>query len=247
MNLKRKLIIFTVGALASLGAALLGAYLILNAGQFHADYLRDKVGSNVFLMHSVQGRPVGTGFLLNTEKRGQVLISNAHVCDTAGDLVKLSKDDEIGSAVKIKKDVENDLCMLSKPKGFKATAGLDLDAKVVKGENVAVLGHPQAMPLTLSRGQIISRGMLAVGSPIMDEEQLKSCEASGGEPKFSLFFVVCVRQYDAYFTTVPGIAGNSGSPVVNFWGEVVAVIFASGPANWLSAIPGDKLKAFISE
>jgi hypothetical protein len=50
----------------------------------------------------------------------------------------------------------------------------------------------------------------------------------------------------AYKTNILIRPGNSGSPVVDFWGNVVGIVFASDNYNWGSVVSYRDLEKFLS-
>ena len=52
--------------------------------------------------------------------------------------------------------------------------------------------------------------------------------------------------FDAYSSNAAVHPGNSGSPVVDTWGNLRAVVFAKGPGEGLF-IPGDIVEEFMEE
>jgi hypothetical protein len=67
-----------------------------------------------------------------------------------------------------------------------------------------------------------------------------------------MFMVIKIKQcinvtYRAYITNMLIQPGSSGSPAVNFWGNVVGVVFATDSAGWASVVSYDDLRDLLKK
>jgi S1-C subfamily serine protease len=59
----------------------------------------------------------------------------------------------------------------------------------------------------------------------------------------------CIEKFDTNHITAISYGGNSGSPVVNFWGNVVGVLFAGNSRAITESftVPLKNIKEFIDQ
>jgi hypothetical protein len=94
----------------------------------------------------------------------------------------------------------------------------------------------------LAKGELIGYGEVAV---MVSEEP---CAEEVGMYKNvpTLFGNVCVEVNHSAFTNIPAFGGNSGSPVVNFWGHLTGVLYAGdNSVNWGILIPLESVIEFL--
>lgn len=222
---------------------ILGTYMVLNASQYHGDYIRSKVGSQVVFLVNRAGNSGGTGFAIKTPSGDVLTLTNAHVCGLADDSGRVYAKTEAGKTIPlrvIESYTKADLCLLSKVPGM---SGLSLASSVRIGEELGLVGHPHLMPLTLTRGQLIGYGQVAV---MVSEGP---CEREEGmyQTIMSMFGPVCAEIARSGFTNIPALAGSSGSPTVNFWGHLTGVLYAGEEGvNWGLIVPLSAVEDFLS-
>lgn len=233
---------------SGVSAALFGTSIL---GNFHQQFLRYKAKNVVKIFNPKRGG--GTGSFVRAKSGKVVILTNHHICQLAED-GKLDVSYFNGSAtVKvIKSYLYNDLCTIEAPEGV--NSGLSVARSVTKGEIIYSMGHPLLEPLTVSSGEYSA----SVTVDILDSINTPKSECNGPTYKFQeidnpllrMFgmFSVCVRILDATSSTMNILPGNSGSPVVNIYGNVVAVAFAaneSGVHSYL--VPLSDVKAFLED
>jgi hypothetical protein len=138
----------------------------------------------------------------------------------------------------------HDLCLVEALPGYE---GLNVGGYPELGEVVALVGHPGLRPLSLARGEIIGNRSINLIYAVnakkefcigehYDVEQLAKKPKLTNEEIDAIFFML-IRGYDTMCYArhlrskmLNGISygGNSGSPVVNFWGQVNGVLYAGG-------------------
>lgn len=230
--------------------------LVLAAPQMHGDYIVSKVGSQVVkLLNPKNHKSGGTGFSVVAPSGRLYTLTNGHVCELG------EKEKEMHGAVPGTErfyrlrilDISNttDLCLLEAMPGY---SGVDLARYSDLGEEVAAIGHPQLMPLTISRGRLIQDQTIDVVFKINTSKE--ECQGDNfkfidmqGTPLEVIFGVknICVRSVKSTFTNIISYPGNSGSPVVNFWGNLVGVVFAGDTNTHFSfIIPLVDIKEFLS-
>jgi hypothetical protein len=218
------------------------SYSVLKAPEWHGEYIRSHVGSQVIKLTDKSGRRGGTGFALQMPSGEVLTMTNAHVCELErlGQIYASTGRKKIPLEV-LEKSTVSDLCLLT---GINSMRGLELADSVEIGQEIGIVGHPALMPLAVNRGHLIGYEkvvVLAYEGP---------CEKEGGmfKTEETWFGPACTEQFESGLTTVIVLGGNSGSPVIDFFGNVVGVLFAgSGPdmANWGIIVKLSDLKDFV--
>jgi len=267
------LVKIAVKLLVVLGVIISLMYFSARAPEIHSFIIRSKVGNKTYRIRGGFNTGGGTGFAVKAKSGTTYIISNAHVCSVSPDgyhvLVSNDEGKHIWRRI-IKISDKSDLCLIQ---GIPGVEGLSLGSKPAIGQIVAAVGHPSLMPITLSRGEIIApRDVRILKGIIIDpndpNDQIvslwippiytispKECMQPKNEivkDKMNWFFVVLEVKIcldvtrGAYHTNILIQPGSSGSPVVNFWGNVVGVMFAADRYNWGIAVSHKDLKEFLS-
>lgn len=232
--------------IASTVAFIAGAFMVLKAPQYHSDYIRGKTAVSVALLHDSDDVARGSGFVIRY-KGMQLVISNDHVCEVLDDRVRADINGKNVILDKTNFLSSVDLCILRVASKSANLQGLKLASSWRLGQEVMVVGHPAVMPFTLNRGQIISLDeSISMRYQIFSEEALSRCLK---HPALEVLeyagMLLCISKTTAIYTTVLGLPGNSGSALVDFWGDVVGVVFAGNKANWLIAVPLEDLVSVL--
>jgi S1-C subfamily serine protease len=229
-----------------LGAILVtGAYLVLNAGQMHHDYIINKVGPSVVMITNLSANHGGTGFAIQAPSGKEYILTNAHICvGVERPMIITFKDNRQVPLQIIEVSSKTDLCLLSAVGNLPA---LKIGSKLSIGETVGIVGHPALMDITLTKGELIQYMKVAV--PVPEEFCVRSKEVNGPFKETGNIFYPCAEFIDrAGQTNVVILGGNSGSPTVNFYGNVVGVAFAgrSGDgSNWAIIVPLEEVQEFL--
>lgn len=248
--------------LLSIATGLIGfisaAYLVIQAPQLHRLYLRYTVGSNVVkvvktdIMGNVQGG--GTGFAIRGKSGHRYIMTNAHICQMykGGKIATIQEQD--GTMLDreiIQISDQTDLCLIE---GVKNLRPLDLANFAYVGQTVAVVGHPELMPLNISFGDILGEHPTDVILGMIPETMSQSdCNHSNYRIEHvdsGMFGVLdlCIEEVNAYQTTATSMPGNSGSPVVNWRGQLIGVLFAGDQkVYWGSVVVLEDVKDFLSD
>lgn len=247
-------------------------FVAAKAPEIHSYLLRHKVGEKVYKVTNDTHRGSGTGFAIKADSGTTYVITNDHVCEASSDgqhMILISKD---GNSVRrriIEKSGYSDLCIIEAPPGVE---GLEMGSKPSIGQIIASVGHPNGYDLTLSRGEIIMQDTVAIPkgpiSQILPDgsEKLAPPEFGGileqncNLPKNEIvvqemnimIMVIKIKQcvnvtYKAYITNMLIQPGSSGSPAVNFWGNVVGVVFATDSAGWASVVSYNDLRDLLKK
>lgn len=204
------------------------AILLAVAGpDMHQYYLRHSVGKSVVKV-SPNGRGGGTGFSMEGASGELYIVTNEHVCSPSKDgYVYVSSDRGFTSRREIVHiDKIHDICLV---KGDKRLPALDLASKPSKGDSHYVIGHPGGRYLTISKGEYIGNSIIQ----LIDNtaKTPKQCNGTLIElnPIEQFFYgvkFICLKSMTTYASSAIAYGGNSGSPAVNAWGNVIGILFA---------------------
>lgn len=214
-------------SIALAGTIICGAII---TPELHNHYLRWEVGENVVQVLNPELGGGGTGFAVKGKSDRDYIMTNRHVCE-----VKNSDDEVLIKHPKIKRkvlrsviymDKVHDLCLIdASGLGFNP---IDIGSDLKKGDYMYVVGHPGLRQLTTSVGEFIGKEIIEM---IYDVQTRAECPGKVYEiPELVQMLMgrefVCTREYEALSTTAVIYGGNSGSPVVNKWGNLIGVAFA---------------------
>lgn len=205
--------------------------------------LYDKIRAQTVTLVSPENKNRGgTGFVLNSPTGSKFTITNAHVCklSRSGFMVARLADGDIVHLPIVAISEETDLCALHALPGL---AGLNLAFTMEMYEAVYIIGHPLLHPASFAGGYVNGR------SPIDVVEMTEDCRGKNKRIEMidTIFGPVplCFIRVDANWSDVKIYPGNSGSAVVNQYGDVVGVAFAGNMANFGYFIPLDELEEFL--
>lgn len=230
----------------------LGLFIIvltLSATTLHDKYIESIVGSNVVYIRSPEGARIqgsATGFEVRAPSGKVYTLTNAHVCELQKDGLVLLEEKRHSGRLIPKRVLEvyedNDLCLVEGLDGYE---GLKLGDSNVVGQHGWAVGYPLGQGLNISSGRIKGFGDVSI---LDDNDQ--ACQGKNKKKTeiTYLFFQieVCEIIRFAASTDVPTFPGNSGSPLVDFRGNVIGVMFASQrETNWGSAVPIKVVKEFL--
>jgi S1-C subfamily serine protease len=218
---------------------------IVSAPDIHKSLLREYVGSQTFMLLKSNGGG-GTGFVIKAPSGKPYIITNDHICAGNKTNYLYAENLYFGYQAEIlERSRFTDLCLLSAPTNW---SGLSMARDVYYGDSVRIIGHPKLFPLTVSNiGEIIYSRSQYLSENVKNKSQ---CDLSDpkyfyGEDKkrkYCSFFIP-----DAYQTNIHIEKGNSGSAVVNMWGEVKGVVAGLNESKWAIVVSLDSLKEFLKD
>lgn len=230
------------------------AFAAIKGPYWHQEYLMSTISPNVVrLVRPSNHKTGGTGFSVQAASGLSYTITNRHVCELAENNIMHVNINESGRYYNlqvIEKSEETDLCLLQNLPGKQ---GLKLAWEVTDNEDIAVIGHPLLMPLVLSRGRTgVETTIQLLFRFNVSEDECKgdAMHIEEAPPLYRLqgIYNACVFTLHAMPTNAIIYPGNSGSPMVNFYGNIVGVIFAAdNRTNWGYAVTLDDLTEFLSK
>ena len=192
----------------------------------HNAYFTEKVDTNVIHFEKIfynlwTGKPklgiLGTGVQINYHHR-QYILTNKHVCEGGMDRKGYMLADGLKRKV-IAISKIHDLCLVE-PIIYRS--GLELADGVNSLEPLWLIGHPRGLALTRRRANYIAT----------ETEE---------------FPWIGPMPVEYYFINVVSYGGNSGSPVVNYVGNVVGLLFGGyrGFHTEAFVVPVHSIKFFL--
>lgn len=229
-----------IRAIAYLATAVVVAIFLLSINDIKEDYLSYTVNPSVLkLTPPTNLFSGGTGFVVRAPSGKRYTLTNAHVCRIATNGILLARgegDYAMAYISVIEISNTSDLCVLSPVPGIK---GLSISSDQGFGDELSVVGHPHLEPTTISHGYITNHQHTML--VISNEASRIECELDMGgkyedlsDNPFAQALGVagrCLKIYDSMRTNAVAYPGNSGSPVVNMYGNVVGVLFAGNSAD----------------
>lgn len=235
--------------------AILSALLLLtiigsgSLNNVHLSYLR-YLGKDTVLLKNSTGAGA-SGFLIKGKSGKYHIMTNGHVCGLQenGKLIALYRGDKYVVTVESKYPY-NDLCSISAPDTVKSA--LTVAKSREYGESAYAVGHPLLEPLSVSVGELSGGVIISIVTAYnVPKEQCAgpTYELVTDLGPMAAFFGIrsaCVRHLEADASTISIQPGNSGSPIVNIYGNVIAVVFAANESGTRSyAVPLSHLKTFM--
>jgi S1-C subfamily serine protease len=214
-------------AIRSISLAVAITYGAIVAPEVHNHYLRYEVGESVVRVLSMHSDGGGTGFAIKGNSGKEYIMTNRHVCEVQSNGVIRVKPPGKKAIYRkvVHMDKIHDLCLIE---GIKGLAPISIGSDQLKGDTLYVVGHPGLRQLTVSKGEYIGRDTIEL---IYDVVKKEHCPGRIVElPPIVQFLMgreyICLRSYESLQTTALIYGGNSGSPVVNKFGNLIGVAFA---------------------
>lgn len=240
----------SLGGIAGIGLFLVffGTSILTN---LHNKFIRAQ-GKHVILLHNSEGGGA-TGFIIKAKSGRMVVMTNNHVCGIAenGAILGDYRGDTYILKV-IKSYPMNDLCALEAPNT--ATSSLSTALYVKTGETVYMVGHPLLDPLSVRSGEL--SGLVKISIAVKVNPGPEECTGltyrliDTSQTIYAFFGVnsICIRELQADSGSIDSLPGNSGSPMLNIYGNVVGVLFAGHESGTRSySVPLFDLKAFLRD
>jgi S1-C subfamily serine protease len=207
--------------------------LTIQFSDIQHNFIRSKVGSEVVsIIDPSQGG--GTGFHIQGKSGQTYIMTNVHICEMSTDgkplLVTQEGLDEYVPRKVIFMSKKHDICLMEPLPGH---TGIKLASSVDIGEEITVVGHPHLRPLTLSKGEVIDNQAITTipKFAILTQDDLDYCKELNNSEVVTVasFFGqldICVVKDITLQISAIAYPGNSGSPVVNKFGNVIGLLFA---------------------
>ena len=224
-------------------------FSVAYAPQAHNDYLRWKTEDSIVkvLNYGIGG---GTGFSIKGKSGKSYIMTNKHVCfGAANNVVGIQNKNEAAILKNIVHiDNEHDLCLIEGDEKFPA---LSLGSDLRIGEFNYIVGHPGGRDLTVFSGEYTGNKNVRILDSIKNKEDcVGELYIFEGIMQFIYGMeFACIRTYESLGLTTNSYPGNSGSPVLNKFGNVVGVLFAGSNSEERdnSAVPLNEVQRVLEQ
>lgn len=220
---------------------------VLFSSNIKDTYYRKGVGSDVVRVYKVDQSTGGTGFHVKAESGNVYILTNKHVCSLADKYDRLLIEQNGKKVFRrvVARYPEHDLCVVEPLSKNHST--LSIASRIFEGEDIIVVGHPGLRSLTLAHGEYIGSKTIEISSLV---DSPKQCAGRVFDDPMTYLFtgkLLCLESFRSSAISSPIYGGNSGSPVVNKFGNVVGVVFAGNrsQSNDGYMVPLQYVKEFL--
>ncbi len=209
---------------------IIGLAFISTSHEVYDKYLYElKASSVVKITKTYAAQRGGTGFLVKAPSGKKYIMTNAHICSMGDKLVvtdykgrkRISKVHEVYP--------KHDLCLMNAVSDVPA---LYIASNIEKRERVHLIGHPGLRGLSFESGYFVGPTTIQLVGVCNSKNYRKIENLLKIEPEMPLIKLerliqqFCTTSMTSNHINVISYGGNSGSPVLNKFGNVVGVLYA---------------------
>lgn len=163
----------------------------------------------------------GSGFQVEAPSGLQYIITNKHVCAVANEFGEVMVSTTTGErkVLRVLDRYKEHDLCVIEP--FEGLRPMRLASNIYRSERVYLIGHPRLADLTFERGYF------------------------RGKKKIQMR----IGWFDSFSFNLIAYGGNSGSPIIDVYGNVVSVLFAGSPSypNFTYGVPLRYIRDFLKD
>lgn len=213
-----------VGITVMVGALL---YIGVTLPQVHSNLLFAKSASKIGLVTTMEQQGHGTGFFIKAKSGKRFIMTNNHVCKIIPNGGLFVNERITTFVMPFYKDNIADICLLKYPENAKTPSDFELGTEPLINQDLWTMGYPLDHLKHFSKGAVSGDRLVDIAEPVDAD-----CKNIVEIPTLFGPIPICVIRRVATETSVTIFPGNSGSPVLNIWGNVVGIMFAgNGQSN----------------
>lgn len=230
---------------------------VIEGPELHYRFLEYRVGRVTVKAVNKSGNAGGTGFYVKAPSGKSYIVTNDHVCGVEENNIVYIQHESGAAADRlvprriIDRAPGKDLCLIE---GYNNYEGAKLASNTKRGDLVWVIGHPRLHNLTLSFGQLINMDyevLIFLAANVSKDDCSESYMKYVDVDPDSLLGVrgvrsLCFKSQQSYQSNAKIHPGNSGSAVVNAYGNIVAVAYASDMSGFSYFVKLEDLRSFLS-
>ena len=192
-------------------------------------YFYGYLGSSVVkITKTDKGLSGGTGFVVKAPSGKLYTLTNEHICSMGDNLVAHTQNGKKHKIKVIKKYKDHDLCIMEAVPGLRP---FKIAKNIILHERVWLIGHPALRPLTLESGHYVGSFDIKLRStcPVEVQKMIKEKYDKGiltAQELYSIVYTYCTKELESQHISNIAYGGNSGSPVVDMFGNVIGVLYA---------------------
>jgi len=230
---------------------IVGLAFISTSHEVYDKYLYDlKASSVVKITKTHAGRRGGTGFMVKAPSGKKFIMTNAHIC-SMGDILVVTDYKGRKRVSKVHKVYpKHDLCLMN---AVSDVPTLSIASNLEKRERVHLIGHPGLRDLSFESGYFVGPTTIQLVEVCSAKNARKIKNLLKLNPKMPLIKLeqliqqLCVVSMSSNHINVISYGGNSGSPVLNKFGNVVGVLYAGRRDQNTAShmVPLEEIKKFL--
>lgn len=200
------------------------------------------------MVTSMEGKSGGSGVILDSFNSESHILTNAHVCGLLKKGGKIITNNQVYLATGYKISEAHDLCLVRIAYNLGIRTVLAKHKESLYSE-VVIAGHPNLLPLIVTRGHMSERMNVRIitGSKPCTQENIKTMT----DYLFCALFnmIPIIKTFETDVTSATILPGSSGSGVFNSSGELIGLAFASNSRelNYAMTVPYEYLVFFLKE
>ena len=207
---------------------------------------------------NTEGNRGGSGFHVKAPSGKIYILTNRHICRLAdgNDVLKVERSTESGEHFEVpakeyyrkvvKRYPFHDLCLVE---SIQEESYIDVSEDLFTQTTLSLIGHPGLRPVSITQGEYIGTTKIRLTTKIVDDPS--KCKRTSDKIMLLNYIIGyrCFKTYIANRINMIGYPGNSGSMVVNSYGELVGVLFAGNrrAITDLYMVPLEDIKDFLKD